>query len=115
MIFPSSFVIWSGILSAAIATFLWRLLGLLLVRKIASEGHLIRWINSVAYAMVAGVMMLVLVYPTGMLSTTSLEDRLLALLFGILVLVITNRLLFSIFFGIITFVVFLKLGPFVNF
>ena len=38
---------------------------------------LIKWINAVAYSMVSAVMMMILVYPSGILSNTSIEHRLI--------------------------------------
>ena len=97
--------LWVGILLAFLATFFWRLLGLVLAERISPDGLLMRWVNAVAYSMVAGVLMLILVNPTGLLSTSSISARLLGLLSGILTIYLTRSLLFSIIVGIGVFAV----------
>ena len=96
---------WIGLILAFFATFLWRFLGLVLANRISSNGLLMRWINAVAYSMVAGVLMLILVNPTGILSTASLSSRLLGLFSGVFVIYIFRNIPLSIFVGIGVFFV----------
>ena len=65
-----------------------------------------RWVNAVAYSMVAGVLMLILVNPTGLLSTSSISARMLGLISSILAIYMTKNLLFSILVGIVVFALF---------
>ncbi|MDG2474297.1 MAG: AzlD domain-containing protein [Paracoccaceae bacterium] len=95
---------WLGVFLAFFATFFWRCLGLILAERISSTGLLMRWINAVAYSMVAGVLMLILVNPTGILLTSTLLSRLAGLFFGILAIYFTKNILFSIAIGIGFFV-----------
>ena len=69
--FQANLVGWVAVLLAIIATLLWRVLGLFLAERISPEGFLMLWVNAVAYSMVTGVLMLVLINPTGILSTTN--------------------------------------------
>ncbi len=92
--------VWAAIMLAALATFLWRFLGATLGNRIPPDGPLMEWINMVAYAMAAGVMMLILTYPTGILASTTLEMRLAGLLAGLGVMVFTRRLFFALAAGI---------------
>ena len=92
--------IWTAIVLAACATFIWRFLGATLGNRIPPNGPLMEWINMVAYAMAAGVMMLILTYPTGILASTALEMRLAGLLAGLGVMVFTRRLFFALAAGI---------------
>lgn len=92
--------IWIAIILAAMATFLWRFLGAVLGSRVPPDGQLTSWINMVAYAMAAGVMMLILTYPTGILASTSLEMRLAGLLAGLGVMVFTRQLFFALAAGI---------------
>ena len=62
---------------------IWRLIGAIFYNKISEDGILIKWINAVAYSMVSAVMMMILVYPSGILANTSIEHRLIALGIGI--------------------------------
>ena len=97
---------WIAITLACIATLFWRFLGILLVEKINTNGIIMQWINSVAYSMVASVMMILLVYPSGVLSTTTFENRLLGLAIGLLVMITTKRLFIAIMSGIGSFGIF---------
>ena len=60
-----------AVILACIATGIWRFVGVIFYNRISENGLLIKWINSVAYSMVAAVMMMILVYPSGILSTTN--------------------------------------------
>ena len=95
--------LWVGVFLAFLATFFWRFLGLILAERISPDGLLMRWVNAVAYSMVAGVLMLILVNPTGILSDSSISVRMLGLMSGILANHVTKNLLFSIIVGITVF------------
>ena len=99
--------LWTGVFLAFIATFFWRFLGLVLAERISPNGLLMRWVNAVAYSMVAGVLMLILINPTGLLSTSSLNIRMLGLLSGIFTIYMTKSLLLSIIIGISVFAILL--------
>ena len=100
---------WFGVFLAFFATFLWRFLGLALADRISSTGLLMRWINAVAYSMVAGVLMLILVNPTGILLTASLGARLSGLFSGIFVIYVAKNIPLSMVIGICVFVVIARL------
>ena len=95
---------WFGVILAFLATFLWRVLGLVVANRISSNGLLMRWINAVAYSMVTGVLIVILVYPTGILLTTSLASRLLGLFSGIFVIYVSRNIPLSIAAGVGVFV-----------
>ncbi|MCG8626743.1 MAG: AzlD domain-containing protein [Proteobacteria bacterium] len=71
--------LWLLVALAWVATDMWRLLGLLLADRIAADSLAMKWINAVAYAMVCGVMMQVVVYSPGILADTPLVARLAGL------------------------------------
>ena len=100
---------WVGVFLAFFATFLWRFLGLVLANRISSTGLLMRWINAVAYSMVAGVLMGILVNPTGILLTTSLGARLSGLFTGIFLIYIFKNIPLSMTIGICVFAVIARL------
>ena len=100
---------WIGLFLAIFATFLWRFLGLILANRISSNGLLMSWINAVAYSMVAGVVMLILVKPTGILLTASLSARLSGLLFGFVIIYVFRNIPLAILFGIGVFLVVARL------
>ena len=70
--------LWWLIAACGLGTYLWRGLGVALSGRIEVDGELFRWTACVAYAMVAGLIMRIILMPTGMLAATPLEDRLIA-------------------------------------
>ena len=95
-----------AIILACVATGIWRFIGVVFYNKISEEGILIKWINAVAYSMVSAVMMMILVYPSGILASTSIEHRLIALGIGILLIVFYGKLLYAILISMISFGIF---------
>ena len=94
---------WVAVILAFIATFMWRFLGVMLANRIQTDSFLMIWVNALAYAMVAGVLMLILVYPSGILSTTPLDYRLGALFVGLICMLIAKILWLSILVGMSSF------------
>ena len=97
---------WFIIALAALATGGWRLAGLLLADLIRPESWVMQWVNAVAHAMVAAVLILVMVYPTGALATTTLESRLVCLALGVGCMLITRRLWLSLIVSLGSFSIF---------
>ena len=96
---------WLIIALAALATGGWRLAGLLLADLIAPDSWVMLWVNAVAHAMVAAVLMLIMVYPTGVLATTSLDDRLICLSIGLVCMLVTRHLWLSLLLSLSSFAV----------
>jgi len=94
---------WLAVGLAAVGTFIWRFAGVLLASKISAQGRLMDWVNTMAYAMVAGVLMLMLVHPTGILAASGLDDRLFGLLTGVGAMMLTKRIIPSLLCGILSF------------
>ena len=94
---------WLAVALAAVGTFMWRFAGALLASKIPAQSPLIDWVNTMAYAMVAGVLMLMLVHPTGILAASGLDDRLLGLVTGVGAMILTKRIIPSLLCGILMF------------
>ena len=46
-------------------TYMWRFLGVLLARRFSIESPLLRWIELVAYALIAGLVARMLIFPEG--------------------------------------------------
>ena len=95
-----------AIILACLATGIWRLIGVIFYNKVSENGILIKWVNAVAYSMVSAVMMTILVYPSGILASTSIEHRLIALGIGILFMVLYGRLIYAILISMISFGIF---------
>ena len=66
---------WIAIAAAAIATYAWRGLGVLLAGHINPTGPVFQWVGSVAYALLAGLISRMILLPGGPLATTHLADR----------------------------------------
>ena len=100
---------WLIIALAALATGGWRLAGLLLADLITPDSWVMQWVNAVAHAMVTAVLMLIMVYPTGVLATTTLEDRLICLGLGLVCMLITRHLWLSLLLSLSSFAVLVSL------
>ncbi|MDP2239844.1 MAG: AzlD domain-containing protein [Burkholderiales bacterium] len=87
------------VLSSAAATYVWRGLGVLFSGRIRTDSELFQWVACVAYAMVAGLIMRIIVMPTGMLATSMLADRLIACALALLGFYISRK---NLFVGVIT-------------
>ncbi len=61
--------------AAILGTFAWRAAGVLVAGRMDTDSALFAWVTCVAYAIAAGLMMKLLVFPTGVLAGTSLADR----------------------------------------
>ncbi len=101
----SIFETWLIIFLAALATFGWRFSGLILADYIKSDSIVMRWVNCIAYAMVASVLMRLLVFPGGVLATTSLDHRLAGLAVGLLLMLSLHKLWLSLIVAMGTFAV----------
>ena len=102
---------WAAIVLAFAGTFGWRLLGVAVGDRLPPEGTLSNWVNAVAYAMVSGVMMLVVVYPSGLVATSSLEARLVALFLALGVMVWRRSMPLAAMVGLAGFLAVTYLPP----
>ena len=100
---------WFIIALAALATGGWRLAGLLLADLIGPESWVMQLVNAIAHAMVAAVLILIMVYPTGELAATTLESRLICLALGLGCMLITRNLWLSLIISLSSFAVFVSL------
>ncbi|MDJ0778352.1 MAG: AzlD domain-containing protein [Gammaproteobacteria bacterium] len=70
--------LWWIVLGCGAATFLWRGLGVVVVRRIDPQGAVFRWITCVSYAMVAGLIFRMIVLPESDLASVPLAQRIAA-------------------------------------
>ena len=70
--------LWLIVLACGAATFVWRALGVVVVRRIDPRGPFFQWITCVSYAMVAGLIFRMLVLPESDLADVPLLQRLAA-------------------------------------
>lgn len=83
--------LWLIVLACGLATFVWRGLGVLVVRRIDPEGPFFRWVACVSYAMVAGLIFRMLMMPESDLAQVSLPVRLAALVIAFAAYYVSGR------------------------
>jgi branched-subunit amino acid transport protein len=66
------------VLACAIATYLWRGLGLLVSGRVRMDSAFFVWAGCVAYALIAGLAVRIILFPAGTLAATPLSARLVA-------------------------------------
>ena len=86
-----SLPVWLLIALAAAVTYGWRGAGVLLGRNIDVDSRLFRWASAVAYALLAGLVARMIVFPEGPLAATELASRLAAAAAGACVFFLTRR------------------------
>ncbi len=59
--------LWLIVLACAAATFVWRALGVVVVKRIDAGGALFQWVTCVSYAMVAGLIFRMIIMPESLL------------------------------------------------
>jgi branched-subunit amino acid transport protein len=82
------------IVAAGLGTYFWRAMGVMLSGRIRTDGPLFQWVGCVAYAMIAGLAVRILVLPTGTLAVAPLPDRIGACALAYAVYVVSRRNLF---------------------
>ncbi|MSO92660.1 MAG: AzlD domain-containing protein [Rhodospirillales bacterium] len=83
--------LWIVLAVATGATYLWRGLGVAVASRISPEGDFASWMSCVAYAMLAGLIARMILFPAGVLGETLLEDRLAATAAGLSIFFIFKR------------------------
>jgi len=82
------------VLACALATYLWRGLGMLVSGRVNMDSEFFIWAGCVAYAMIAGLAVRILLLPTGTLAATPLPERLVACVIALVVYFVFHRNLF---------------------
>ena len=100
---------WLAVLCAILGTMIWRIAGVILASRIPAEGPIMGWVNTMAYALVAAVLLLIFVHPIGVLATTELDQRLFGLAAGLLMMSLSKRLILSLFCGVSAFALAIEL------
>lgn len=82
------------VLGCALATYLWCGLGMLVSGRVRMDSEFFIWAGCVAYALIAGLAVRILLLPTGTLAATPLPDRLVACVIALIVYFVFRRNLF---------------------
>lgn len=80
-----------AILAGALATYFWRGLGVALSRRLTIEQPIFHWVSAVAFAMLAGLIARLIVFPGGALAGTALPDRLAATVLALTIFYLTRK------------------------
>ena len=94
---------WILVLLAFLGTGFWRWLGIAIGDRIPQESLLSLWVNAVAYAMVSGVMTLIVVFPSGLVAETELSARLAALVVALSVMLWRGNMIIAVTSGLVAF------------
>lgn len=70
--------LWLVTAACALGHYAWRGLGVALSGRISVNSELFHWVTCVAYALIAGLVMRIMIFPTGLLAESVLVDRLAA-------------------------------------
>ena len=62
-------------IACILATYFWRAMAVLFSGRLTIESEMFRWVECVAYAMVAGLMVRIVLLPSGVLAASPLFDR----------------------------------------
>jgi hypothetical protein len=77
---------------------IWRLLGLVLVRRLHEGGEVLIWVRAVATAILASVIGKLIFFPPGALASVPLSVRIGAIVLGLIAFVLIRR---SVFAGVV--------------
>lgn len=99
-----------AVLIAAVATYASRFLGVLFSGRIRVEDPIFEWVTAVAYALLAGLVVRMILIPIGTLEGVDLAVRAGAALVALGVFFVTRRnLLLGVLAGVLTLAVFASL------
>ncbi len=88
-------ILWIIVLGCFAATFFWRLLGVIVVKKIDPDGPIFEWVTCVSYAMVAGLVFRMIMMPGSELANVPLIIRIAALGFAFSAYFVFRRMLLA--------------------
>jgi len=91
--------LWVLVALSGAGTYLWRGLGVAFSGRARPDSELLAWAGCVAYAMVAGLIVRIILLPTGSLAETTLTHRLIACAIALAVYFAVRR---NLFVGVIT-------------
>ncbi len=88
-------ILWIIVLGCFAATFFWRVLGVIVVKKIDPDGPIFEWVTCVSYAMVAGLIFRMIMMPESELANVPLIIRIAALGFAFSAYFVFRRMLLA--------------------
>ena len=82
------------VVACGLGTYLWRGVGLLISGRVRADSDFFLWAGCVAYAMIAGLTVRIMLLPSGTLAQTLLWERLFACAVALAVYFVVRRNLF---------------------
>ncbi len=79
------------VLAGILPNYIWRFFGVVFAAKLDETSEILRWVNSIATALIAALVTRMIILPPGPLEETELATRILAIITGITVYWIGNR------------------------
>ena len=86
------------LLVAALPTGIWRIIGVLLARRMSNQSEIFEWVRFVATALLAGVVGKLLANPSGVLALAPLWGRMSAIALAFIAFMLCKR---SVFVGVL--------------
>ncbi|MDH3386815.1 MAG: AzlD domain-containing protein [Gammaproteobacteria bacterium] len=83
--------LWMIVMGCAAATFIWRALGVVVVKRIDAHGAFFQWITCVSYAMVAGLIFRMIIMPGSELASVPVATRIAAVAIAFAAYYLTRR------------------------
>ena len=81
----TSSMLWWMLIAAAVATYLWRLAGVIIGSRLSEGGLAMQWLSSVVHALIAALCVRLVLTPAGPLASLAIEGRLAAVAVSLLV------------------------------
>ena len=79
------------VVACGVATYVWRGVGLLVSQKVSMESDFFVWAGCVAYALIAGLAVRIILLPTGTLAATPFAERVGACAIALVVYFVFRR------------------------
>lgn len=84
-------MLWVVLAMGAVATYLPRLLGVVLSGRIDADGAVFRWVGCIGYGLLSGLIARMILLPVGPLQETDLSNRMAAAALALSVYFLTRR------------------------
>lgn len=82
---------WAALGTAVLATYVWRMAGILVASRIKPDSDLAKWFTAVAYAVLAGLIARMIVLQEGALASAPVPDKIAGLAIGMTAYFLSGR------------------------
>jgi hypothetical protein len=85
---------WLILILVILGTFFWKVIGVVAAGKIRDDSDVLEWVSCVAFAITAGIMIKVLMAPSGILAEAPLLARFCGVALGVTAFFLSGRKIF---------------------